>query len=79
MTAIQHITVDFLGWTCDKRDCRAEHLLEQATSNRSWLADSPSRESARNAGWSFWTGRSGKVFCPDHGPSKGTKMHLYTR
>lgn len=67
----------FLGYRCDKRDCGAEFHVNP---HKGWTEWSPEpRREAREQGWTFWVGRSNKVLCPKHLPSKGSKLEESTR
>lgn len=62
----------FLGWTCSKRDCNEKFHIDP---HKNWDAWSPEpRRAAREHGWTFWIGRSNRIFCPKHVPAKGSKM-----
>lgn len=34
------------------------------------------RALAQSRGWTFWAGRTSRIFCPDHDPKPGHKMRL---
>lgn len=70
MSLIEQITV--LGIKCDRKGCERALYGPEMTyfvgGHRYY------ERLAASEGWTFWVGRSRKVFCPDHGPSRGSKM-----
>lgn len=74
MAEIEQTTVIFFGWACDKRGCAAEWRLDVPEEGKFASYRNPMRARAMEDGWSFWVSRSSHVFCPDHGPSRGSKM-----
>jgi hypothetical protein len=71
MAEIENHTIS--GVTCDRPQCEVRftgpelpHFEGLAYYQREAVA----------AGWSRWAGRDRRWYCPDHGPSKGHKMHL---
>lgn len=59
------------GYFCDGTGC-AEEIVGETMSYFDGVDHY--RALARAAGWTFWVSRSLRSYCPDHGPSKGTKL-----
>lgn len=73
MSEIENTTI--LGLRCDKRCCEKE--LRGPEMARFPGLDYYHRL-AIESGWTLWAGRSRMAYCPDHGPSRGSKMHALT-
>jgi hypothetical protein len=68
----------YLHVGCDKRGC-------PANDHEAYDPDKPMEEACRNLygrlirhGWTFWASRELRVFCPEHGPSRGSQMRNVT-
>ena len=74
-------TVSHAGYLvveCDKRGC-------SRGSREAYDPDHPLDAACRalygrllDAGWTFWDSRTTRVFCPEHGPSRGSQMRNVT-
>ena len=61
------------GARCDKRGCEVTRNLAYATGN--FFIDRDILQRLAEAdGWTFWVGRSRRMYCPEHGPSMPTGM-----
>jgi hypothetical protein len=70
MTLIEHIY--FAGIECDRKGCPEKITGTELRYSKGW---DHYRNLAASSGWTFWAGtRQAKVFCPNHGPSKGSDM-----
>lgn len=56
---------------CDKPSCQRSMKVP----NPEWAPYSDQfRAWFRTTGWSLWVSRGQRHYCPDHGPSSGSKM-----
>ena len=62
------------GVGCDATGCGAE--VKGAMVSR---FDHRYARIAVSQGWTFWAGRSLRVYCPAHGPSRGSTMRDVSR
>jgi len=61
------------GYQCDKPGCPA---TVEGIELPFWHGLRDYWAEALSQGWTKWNGRSQRTYCPDHGPSARTKMHL---
>lgn len=77
MGEIEFVTRVFYGWRCDKRGCGAEWRLQEPFEDN-WISRREAEANMAADGWSIWVSRSRHVYCPKHGPSRGSKMWRIT-
>lgn len=75
MGEIEKVTSELFGWRCDRRGCPQQWLLAEPVNGFSFSREFIGAQLAAMAdGWSFWVSRARRVYCPDHGPTPGTKL-----
>ena len=65
-----HIFPTWLGISCDKTGCDAEWLLDRPVG---WSEMTVHLDTAKQAGWACYAGRTQRHYCPLHRPGKPAK------
>lgn len=74
-------TVSHAGYIvieCDKRGCSRGSHEAYDPDHPLPVADRALYGRLLDAGWTFWASRESRMFCPDHGPSRGSRMRDVT-
>lgn len=72
MSYREHTTID--GMECDARGCDEAIRIWENIPASIFTSMDILEEEGKAAGWSMWVGRGRRMYCPKHGPSKGSRM-----
>lgn len=75
MTYREHFAIS--GIDCSARNCNAEITLPGGATTELFAGRRTLDGMAEARGWSAWVGRGRRLYCPLHGPRKGTRMWLH--
>lgn len=78
MSVHQTIHAGYLRIGCDHRGCPALEGVDFYPGYPAATADHELREHLAAQGWTFWHGRETRIYCPAHGPSRGSHMRDVT-
>lgn len=72
MAVNEHIEIR--GFWCDKRGCDRSLTASDSEPPEAAYVNGDVKAWMKLHGWSLWVGRGQWHYCPEHGPSKASKM-----